>query len=153
MTSASLAAPLLAASGLLVAGGAAKAARPHDTARALRAAGLPVPASAVRLLAGIEVVVGAAAAVVGGPAPAAAVAASYAAFTAFLTVALRRGWSLSSCGCFGEPDSPPTVVHLVVDAALALAAGCAAASGGPAPLAHWEAARGLSDARLHELAQ
>jgi hypothetical protein len=87
----------------------------------------------VRAVAGLEVVVGIAGITVGGPVAPLAVAASYTCFAAFLVVALSRGWSLSSCGCFGEPDTPPTVLHVVVD--VLLAAGAAAgASDGHAPL-------------------
>jgi hypothetical protein len=98
---------------LLVGAGAAKVARPGDTARALRRSpGL------VRGGAAVEVAVGVGAGTVGGPVLIGAVAASYAAFAAFVIVALARGWSLASCGCFGEPDSPPTVLHVLIDTTL-----------------------------------
>jgi hypothetical protein len=74
----------------------------------------------VRLGAAVEVGVGAAA-LVWTPA-AIAVAGSYVVFAGFVTLALVRGWSLSSCGCFGEPDTPPTITHVVVDCVLAAAA-------------------------------
>lgn len=128
--------PLLVAALLLAGAGTAKARRPHDTARALRRAGLPVGAGGgvVRTVAVAEVVIGIAAMFVSGPAPAIAVAASYGAFAVFLALALGRGWSLSSCGCFGEPDTPPTALHLVLD--VALAAGAAlSATARRAPLA------------------
>jgi hypothetical protein len=102
---------------LLVGAGAAKTWRPYDTARALH-----VSPALVRAGAAIEVLAGAGAATVGGVVLTAAVAVSYAAFGGFVLVALARGWPLSSCGCFGEPDSPPTVLHVVVDAVLALVA-------------------------------
>ena len=111
---------------LLVAAGGAKAIRPGDTARALRRSPSVVRAGAL-----VEVVAGAGAATVGGPVLIGVVAASYAAFTVFVVVALARGWSLASCGCFGEPDSPPTVLHVVIDGVLALAAVGAAASTAP----------------------
>jgi hypothetical protein len=120
--------PLLVASVLLVLGGGAKVLRPHDTARALRRAGLPGGALAVRIGAGAEVVVGAAACTIGGPVPALLVAASYTVFAVFVTLALARGWALSTCGCFGQPDTPPTWLHVVIDASAAL--GAAAASAG-----------------------
>lgn len=119
--------PLLVAALLLAGAGVVKAAHPHDTARALRRAGLPVGrgVAVVRIGALTEVVIGATAVLVSGPVPALAVAASYAAFAAFLAVALSRGWALSTCGCFGEPDTPPTALHLVLDVALAAGAGLA----------------------------
>jgi methylamine utilization protein MauE len=117
---------------LLVGAGVAKAWRPDDTARALH-----VSPALVRAGAALEVVVGAGAATVGGAVLTGAVALSYAAFGGFVLVALARGWPLSSCGCFGEPDSPPTVVHVVVDVTLALVA--LGAIGGQAPLrAAWD---------------
>jgi hypothetical protein len=120
--------PLLVAALLLAGAGMAKALRPYDTARALRRAGLPVGAGGgvVRTVALAELAIGIAAMFVSGPVPAVGVAASYAAFAAFLALALGRGWSLSSCGCFGEPDTPPTPLHLVLDVALATGAALAA---------------------------
>ena len=44
-------------------------------------------------------------------------AAMYAVFTAFVVTALRRGGVLSSCGCFGRADTPPTRAHAVVTGA------------------------------------
>lgn len=121
---------LLVAALLLAGAGIAKAWRPHDTARALRRAGLPVGrgATVVRVGAVVEILVGLAAMAVGGPLPALGVAASYGAFAVFLALALGRGWALSSCGCFGEPDTPPTPLHLVLDVALAAGAAIAASS-------------------------
>src|SRR5579871_2899030 len=98
--------PVLVAAVLLVWAGAAKAWRPGDTARALAVAHLPATPAAVRALALVEVAVGVGAVVAGGPALA-AMACSYGGFAAFVGVALRQGWPLSSCGCFGEPDAPP----------------------------------------------
>jgi hypothetical protein len=50
------------------------------------------------------------------------VAASYVAFTLFVLYARHRGGALATCGCFGSPDTAATVLHAVVDAALAAAA-------------------------------
>ena len=129
-----LAGPVLAAALLQGAAGVAKVARPDDTARALRRAGWRVDPATVRAGAAVEVLVAASAATVGGAWPAAALGASYLLLAAFVTAALARGWPLSSCGCFGEPDTPPTVLHAVLDAACAAAALLAAAGGGAAPL-------------------
>ena len=41
----------------------------------------------------------------------------YAGFTAFVVIALRRGGVLSSCGCFGRADTPPTRAHALVTGA------------------------------------
>ncbi|NAZ88377.1 hypothetical protein GTR00_20130 [Kineococcus sp. T90] len=121
--------PHLAGSLLLLLAGVAKLRRPDGTARALRAQHLPSSPALVRLLGAGEVLL-AAAALAGLPGTAWAVAAAYAAFTAFVVVALVRGAPLSSCGCFGEPDLPPTRTHVAVTAALAAAsAGTALGAG------------------------
>jgi hypothetical protein len=116
----------LMAAGLLVVAGAAKAARPADTARALSSLFPRVPVRRwrplVRALAAAEAAVGVVAVAFPGRVPATVVAASYAAFTAFVLVARSRGGSLASCGCFGTPDTPPTVGHAVVTAILAAGA-------------------------------
>jgi hypothetical protein len=121
----------LVGSVLLLVAGVGKVRRPAGTVRALRTQGLAVPAAAVRVLGVVEVAV----AVLGlaGSRPALAVtAACFAGFTGFVLLALVRGRPLSSCGCFGEPDLPPTPAHAVLTGALALAAALAAA--GPAGL-------------------
>ena len=35
---------------------------------------------------------------------------------------------MASCGCFGTPDTPATMLHVLVDLGLAAAAGCVAAA-------------------------
>jgi hypothetical protein len=108
-----------AMAGLLAVGGALKVAKPADTANALAAAGLPAARRIVRIGGGFEALLGTAALLAGGPAPAAAVAVSYLGFTAFIVVALVRHTPISSCGCFGEVDAPPTVMHVVITATAA----------------------------------
>ena len=132
-----LAGPFSIAAVLLAAGGAAKAVRPRDTAQALSAVGLTFPRVfparvAVRLGGAIEAAIGVAALLVGGPILCALVAVSYAAFAAFVVVALRTGAPISSCGCFGKVDTPPSVVHVVLDAGFAGVAAGAAFTGGVA---------------------
>lgn len=143
MTIPPVAGPYLAAVALLGAAGAAKVARPHDTAVALRSAGLPLRLSlveaAVRAGALLELAVAVAALVAPGPVPAVAVAASYAAFAVFVSLALLRRWPIASCGCFGRPDTRPTATHALVNvAALAAAAWWALAAhrSVPSALAH-----------------
>lgn len=118
-----LAGPYVASAAVLGLAGVAKAVRPADTAGALRAAGLTgrslatrAQHAAVRAGALAEVAIAGAALAAPGPVPAALVAASYAAFAAFVTLALVRGWPLSSCGCFGKPDTPPTRSHAALNA-------------------------------------
>ncbi|HEX5585769.1 MAG TPA: MauE/DoxX family redox-associated membrane protein, partial [Acidimicrobiia bacterium] len=66
---------------------------------------------------------------VGSPVLVALVAASYALFSAFVVRALRAGTPISSCGCFGKIDTPPSRVHVAVDTLLAVAGAAVAISG------------------------
>ena len=50
------------------------------------------------------------------------VALSYAGFAIVVAYARSKGGAIASCGCFGTPDSPATMVHVVVDAGLAVSA-------------------------------
>jgi hypothetical protein len=50
------------------------------------------------------------------------VAVSYLMFLTFVVAALRSKTPLSSCGCFGRADTPPTLVHVAVNAAAAVVA-------------------------------
>jgi hypothetical protein len=134
---ATLAGPFIVTAALLGAGGASKLARPATTAGALRQMGLRVPAAAVRVGAALELAVATAAIVDGARPFAALVAASYLAFAAFVAVALRRGVPLSSCGCFGVADTPPTAVHLAINLAAAGIAGVVALG--------WAAGGGLAE--------
>ncbi|MGH3664830.1 MAG: hypothetical protein ACRDU8_01845, partial [Egibacteraceae bacterium] len=72
-----LAGPYWAAALLLAVAGAPKILRPHPTVRALRALWLPATPPLVRVLGAVEVGVGLAAVVLGGPLFALLVAASY----------------------------------------------------------------------------
>jgi hypothetical protein len=118
-----LAGPFVIVSALIVLGGAFKAIDPTDTAYALRSLGLPHAVLLVRAGGAVEVVIGVGALVVGGPVFAALVALSYLAFAGFVLFALRSGSPISSCGCFGKVDTPPSPIHVVIDL---LAAGVAA---------------------------
>ena len=124
-----LAGPFLVAVALLGAGGALKVVRPDFTARVMREMGLPVSATAVRAGALVELVIAAGALVGGGRSLAALVSASYAGFALFVLAALRRGVPLSSCGCFGADDTPPTLTHLALNLVAASVAGAVALTG------------------------
>jgi hypothetical protein len=125
--SAALSGPYLVAAALLAVAGAEKLWHPDGTRRALVAAGWPAPRPAVRLGGALEAALGVSAALVGGPLLAAGVAASYLLLSGFVLFALTRGTPLSSCGCFGQVDTPPTIGHLTVNlVAAAVAAGVAA---------------------------
>ncbi len=113
----------VAATILLGGAGAAKVARPADTATALRAAGLPAAPAWVRVGALVEVAVAVVALVAPGRIGGVLVAASYLGFAGFIAGALVRHWPVASCGCFGRPDTKPTVAHLVLNLAGAASGG------------------------------
>jgi hypothetical protein len=117
-----LAGPFAIAATLLLIGGALKVVRPDDTVGALRALRLPAAPLLVRLGAGVEAVIGAAALVYGDRRFAALVAGSYLMFAVFVAFALARDAPVGSCGCFGRADTPPTVTHVVINAAATAAA-------------------------------
>ena len=117
-----VAGPYAAFALLLGVAGAMKAFSPLSTVRALRSAGLPVTRPLVRAFGAGEAVVAVAAWVIAGPVPPVLVALSYTGFAGFVVLARRRGGSVSSCGCFGKADTPPTRSHVVVNAAAAVLA-------------------------------
>lgn len=121
-----LAGPYLAAAALLVAAGGAKLVDPLPLVRALRSVGLPACGPLVRAAAAAELLLGVLAAATGARPAALGVALSYAAFTAFVLVARRRGGVLASCGCFGKADTPPTRTHVALTAGLAAVAAAVA---------------------------
>lgn len=122
---AALAGPLYAAAALLALAGVGKLTRPAATRVALRQAGLPSQAAAVRALGAVEIAIGLAAIAVGGPVAAAAVAASYAGFAWFARRLDRASRGTADCGCFGARSAPVGPVHvgvnLVVTAVVAAA--------------------------------
>jgi len=121
----------LASAVVLGVAGVAKAIKPADTSRALHIAGLPDRPWMVRSGGAAELAVAVFAVALPGALTGAVVACSYASFAVFVAVALRRGWPLSSCGCFGRPDSRPGLAHLVLNLA-ATAGACWWAADPPA---------------------
>jgi hypothetical protein len=99
---------------LLVLAGALKAVQPDDTALALRGTGLPASRLVVRLGGAAEATLGLLALVAVDPVVAVLVAMSYALFAAFVAVTLARRLPITTCGCFGKVDTPPTLVHVGV---------------------------------------
>src|SRR3712207_4217000 len=118
--------PLLAAAVLLILAAVPKVGYPDDTARALRTTGLPGTNALVRGLAAAELGIAAYALLVGDRVSAVLVAASYVGFSAFVLLAPSRKGVVSSCGCFGKSDTPPTIAHVVVTTLLAGGAAAAA---------------------------
>lgn len=123
------------AAGLLAWGGGAKAWRPESTVRALSASGLvlPWPRSIVRGLGLVEVGVGVSCLAGLGPAAPAALATLYVAFALYTLSLIVRKVPAASCGCFGQRDTAPSLLHVFVDAA-AVGAGLLAAFDPPAPV-------------------
>ena len=117
-----LAGPWTIVTGLLLLGGVLKAAQPADTARAVEALGVHASKRLVRTGGVAEVGIAAGALVTGAWPLAAFVAISYLMFLTFVVAALRSKTPLSSCGCFGRADTPPTFVHVAVNAAAAVVA-------------------------------
>jgi hypothetical protein len=124
-----LAGPYAAAVILLGVGGGLKLRRPLPTAVALANAGLPRSLALVRVLGVGELVTATGALTLGQPWFALLVGLAYLAFGGFVVLALARGATLGSCGCFGEPDAPATPVHVVLDLAAAAVAFAVAAGG------------------------
>jgi hypothetical protein len=128
-----LAVPLTAAAALLALSGPRKLARPDDAARALRQTGLPSGRGLVRAVGAVEVAVGLGVIVDGDRAPwPLGLGAIYAAFAAFVLVAVWRHAPLTSCGCFGRAGVAPTPLHAGLDAGAA-AVGILAAFDAPRP--------------------
>ncbi|MEA2580017.1 MAG: hypothetical protein QOE83_909 [Actinomycetota bacterium] len=108
------------AAGLLIAAGVTKLVRPVATARALYAAGLPGSTLIPRAVGAVEIAVGAWVVTAPGILAGAAMAVLYAAFAGFVAFLLIARPEASSCGCAGAKDVPPSVVHLVLNAAAAI---------------------------------
>ena len=123
--------PVAVACALLGLAGVSKLLRPAPTSGALRALHLPAPLDGVRLMGLGEVVLGIAAVVSGNRALVGLVGVAYLAFAGFVVAATRAGTDIQSCGCFGTVDTPPSVVHIVVNLVLASAALAAAVTGLP----------------------
>jgi hypothetical protein len=117
-----LIAPYLAAVALLAIAGAVKLARPNDTVGAFRSIGIGVPRAAVRAGSAAELTVALLALTTTGPIAPALIAISYVSFAAFVGIASAKGGAVASCGCFGEPDTPPTLLHALLNIAAAATA-------------------------------
>lgn len=91
-------------------------ADPAPTSGALRVAGLVSGSGVVYALAVAEIATGASLLLAGGALAGWAMAGLYGAFGLFVAFALRRRIPIASCGCFGKIDTPPSLVHLVLNA-------------------------------------
>jgi hypothetical protein len=125
---------LAAAALLLFVAGVTKLRAPVPAMRAARAMALPATANTVRLLAAIEIVVGVSALVSASAVARVALGVLYAAFLVFVVAAIARNAPISSCGCFGSNDVPPSLAHVAVNACAAAVAFVAALDDIDAPL-------------------
>lgn len=105
---------------LLAASGVTKVLDPDPTRGAMKAGGLPSSSLLAVMLGALEIVAAVVGLVFGGwwLVPAAVL---YLGFTGFTLAAIRNRIPVQSCGCFGNDDTPPSVVHVVYNAIAALA--------------------------------
>ncbi len=107
--------PTLALFGLLALAGGMKVFSPDAASGALRAAGLPHGRVLVRGAGLVEVLIGVGGIVLGSSLMAFSAAAFYACFAWFVLHAMRHRLPVSSCGCFGSADTPPSLNHVIVN--------------------------------------
>jgi hypothetical protein len=123
---AALTPPFAVAAVVLCVAGVAKLRAPGGAVRALRVAGVPAGSAPLRGLAALEVLVGLAALADPGALDAGALALLYASFCGFSLLLARRR---AACGCFGEGETPASVVQSGMSAVLAGVAVAAGLSG------------------------
>lgn len=128
-TQAIFVAPTLIAAGLVVAAGAVKIRRPRALSLVLTSARLPAGVGLVRTLGGIEIVVGVSVLLAAPEAAVLALAGLYVGFSVFLVGVRIAGLPVTSCGCLGETESPPSTLHAVLTGLASAAALCALYSG------------------------
>lgn len=117
--------------GVLAVGGIAKLRAPEATTPMLRALGLPARPWVARLLGVVELGIGTATFLLGGPVLAALTALVFAGFTVSILRLRSSTDGAVSCGCFGRASAPPSAVHVVVDGVAALVAAAAAMTEAP----------------------
>ena len=126
--------PAVASAILLAIGGTSKVLRPANTSHALRGLRLPAGHFGVRLLAVAEIGVAVGALAGGGRYAWLLVAGAYLGFACFVVLAISRGGAVSSCGCFGATDTPPTLVHVLLTISASALAFATAFGHPPGPL-------------------
>src|SRR5204863_7145174 len=104
---------------VLAVGGALKMVEPADTANALRTLHLPSGRAFVRVGGAFELGIGVAALVTGATALAGVVGVSYIVFAIVVLMALGSDRPISTCGCLGKVDTPPSWIHVAIDVAAA----------------------------------
>ncbi|MDE0139189.1 MAG: hypothetical protein OXM57_11355 [bacterium] len=96
---------------LLVFAGVAKLLYPRPAADLMGAIGFPARVWFARAAGGAELVLGATALAAIGSGPALVAAGVYSLLAMVALLAVNR--RLSSCGCFGQVDSPPSWIHVI----------------------------------------
>jgi hypothetical protein len=137
----SLAVPFFATAVVLALSGLAKLRQPGPLVRMFASTGIPVGPAAVRALSLGELGLGAVCLAAPTRIAAFALGSLYAGFAAFLAWLLVRRIEVSSCGCSGKEDVPPSWIHVGLNLAAAAAAMAAAASGPAFPSVAAAAAR------------
>lgn len=112
---------------LLVITGIAKVNRPRDVEKALASLRLPRVRGAGLIIGVAEIVVGLTALFL--PIMLMTQGLLYAGFAIWVFAALRSGAPLTSCGCLGRDDTPPTVAHITLNVIGALVSSFAAVAG------------------------
>lgn len=115
----SIAGPYLAVTALLALGGGLKVVRPTETATAIAALGLPSQSFLIRGLGMVEIVIGVWAFGTSHPIASMLTAAAYLGFAGFVLIARRAETPVQSCGCFGKAETPPSILHVMVNLAAA----------------------------------
>jgi len=130
-----------AAALLLLVAGFAKIVRPAPTTELLVTLGLPAKPAAAIALGVVESLVGVSALAIGGSIVAGATGVLYVGFVVVVWRALAMG--ATSCGCFGRVDTPPSILHVVGNAALAAVSFAAIAGDSPLEVMDGQPAGGL----------
>jgi hypothetical protein len=128
---------LVLASGLLAVSGALKLRYPESVQPLLGVLRLPVWLQRGRALGLIELGVGCAAVITAAQPLIVAEAVAFAFFALLIGYVLVARVPLSSCGCAGARQTPPSVLHVAVDIAAAGAASFAAVSQPGSLVAMW----------------
>jgi Methylamine utilisation protein MauE len=117
-----LAPPFFAAATLLIVSGTAKLRTPDPARAALGAVHLPSALSIVWGVGLAEIGIGMWCLFAPTQASALSLALLYTAFAGIIAVLMRSANRVTSCGCVGGRDSPPSLAHIVVNAAAAATA-------------------------------
>jgi hypothetical protein len=123
--------PTYVAALLLVFSGVGKLRNPKPAAQALFTARWPHSSALVRTV-GLAEITAPLLLLTLGAIGATAIAVIYAGFFAFIASVLLRNLDLTSCGCTGAAETPPTWLHAVLNAIASVAAATGAAAGIPA---------------------